>query len=187
MNPILEIEHGQGYIAKIETHSFVDGEGVRCSVYVSGCPFQCLDCYNKAAQHFKYGEPFTEKILQEIISYCEQSYISGLSILGGEPFCNLDVTLKLVQAFRQRFGQTKTIWVWTGFQFEYLSQDKGLRFELLESMDVLVDGMFITQLYRPNLPYKGSLNQRVIDVSTSLQRQQLSEYICSGPSTSNSF
>ena len=61
MTPILGIEHGQGYIAKIETHSFVDGEGVRCSVYVSGCLFQCLDCYNKAAQHFKYGEPFTEK------------------------------------------------------------------------------------------------------------------------------
>ncbi|MBE9429555.1 anaerobic ribonucleoside-triphosphate reductase activating protein [Staphylococcus warneri] len=187
MTSILGIEHGQGYIAKIETHSFVDGEGVRCSVYVSGCPFQCLDCYNKAAQHFKYGEPFTEKILQEILSYCEPGYISGLSILGGEPFCNLDVTLRLVQAFRQRFGQTKTIWIWTGFQYEYLSQDKGLRFELLEYVDVLVDGMFITQLYRPNLPYKGSLNQRVIDVNTSLQRHQLCEYIYSGPSTSHSF
>ncbi|MCO0861065.1 anaerobic ribonucleoside-triphosphate reductase activating protein [Staphylococcus pasteuri] len=183
MKSYLKIENGRGYIAKIETHSFVDGEGVRCSVYVSGCPFQCLNCYNEAAQNFRYGEPFTDDILEEIITYCEPNFISGISTLGGEPFCNLDVTLKLVQTFRQHFGQQKSIWVWTGFQYEYLAQNKGKRHQLLEYVDVLVDGMFITQLYRPNLPYKGSLNQRVIDVPLSLKNHHVVEYIYSGPST----
>ena len=101
---ILNIKEGQHYIAKIESHSFVDGEGVRCSVYVSGCPFQCKGCYNVKAQNFKYGEPFELEMLEEILDYCAPSYIEGLSILGGEPFCNLFITLQLVEAFRQRFG-----------------------------------------------------------------------------------
>ena len=82
--------------------------------------------------------------------------------------------MKLVQTFRQHFGQQKSIWVWTGFQYEYLAQNKGKRHQLLEYVDVLVDGMFITQLYRPNLPYKGSLNQRVIDVPLSFKEPSCS-------------
>ncbi|MBO1199544.1 anaerobic ribonucleoside-triphosphate reductase activating protein [Staphylococcus simiae] len=176
---ILDIKTGQGYIAKIETHSFVDGEGVRCSVYVSGCPFNCLGCYNKAAQKFTYGEPFSPAILEEILDYCDQSYISGLSILGGEPFCNLDISLKLVQAFRQRFGYSKTIWVWTGFLYEYLVRDYDQRYDMLSLIDVLIDGLFIQHLYQPNLPYKGSLNQRIIDVQQSLMSDKMVEYIVS--------
>ena len=74
---------------KIESNSFVDGEGVRCSVYVSGCPFNCVGCYNKASQKFRYGEKYTDEILAEILDDCDHDYISGLSLLGGEPFCNL--------------------------------------------------------------------------------------------------
>lgn len=177
--PILDIKRGQGYIAKIETHSFVDGEGVRCSVYVSGCPFNCLGCYNKAAQTFTYGEKFSSEILEEILDYCDHSYISGLSILGGEPFCNLDISLKLVQAFRQRFGYSKTIWVWTGFLYEYLAHDDEQRYDMLHLIDFLVDGLFIQHLYQPNLPYKGSLNQRIIDVQQSLMSNKIIEYIVS--------
>ena len=174
---ILNIINGQGYIAKIESQSFVDGEGVRCSLYVSGCPFACLNCYNKAAQNFKYGEKFNDEILKEIIENCEPNYIEGLSILGGEPFCNLDITLKCAHAFRQRFGHEKTLWVWTGFLFEYLKNDQSQRNELLKNIDVLVDGPFIHHLYKPNLPYKGSLNQRVIDVQKSLASGRIHEYI----------
>ena len=174
---ILKIRHGQGHIAKIEAQSFVDGEGVRCSLYVSGCPFACENCYNKVAQNFKYGEPFHEDTLEEIMAYCAPNYISGLSILGGEPFCNVDITLKCAQTFRKRFGNTKSLWVWTGFLFEYLVRDSAERKTLLELIDVLVDGPFINHLYRPNLPYKGSMNQRVIDVQASLQRRRVCEYI----------
>ena len=166
----LDIVEGRGYIARIEQHSFVDGEGVCVCLYVSGCPFQCHGCYNVAAQRFNYGEPFSDHTLEEVLSYCEPDYISGLSILGGEPFCNVDITLKVARAFRQKFGKRKTLWVWTGFLYEYLNNDSGVRHHLLSLIDVLVDGMFIQALYRPNLPYKGSLNQRVIDVQTSLER-----------------
>ncbi|MFW3609942.1 anaerobic ribonucleoside-triphosphate reductase activating protein [Staphylococcus caprae] len=174
---LLDIKTGQNHIAKIESHSFVDGEGVRCSVYVSGCPFQCKKCYNEKAQNFKYGETFSEDILEEILENCEPSYISGLSILGGEPFCNLNITLRIARAFRQRFGHSKTIWIWTGFLFEYLKHQTDERRELLELTDVLIDGLFMYQLYKPNLPYKGSLNQRVINVHDSLQHDGIIEYV----------
>ncbi|QOX59772.1 anaerobic ribonucleoside-triphosphate reductase activating protein [Staphylococcus capitis] len=174
---MLDIKTGQNHIAKIESHSFMDGEGVRCSVYVSGCPFQCKKCYNEKAQIFKYGETFSEDILQEILENCAPSYISGISILGGEPFCNLNISLKIARAFRERFGYSKTIWIWTGFLFEYLKHQTDERRELLELTDILVDGLFMYQLYKPNLPYKGSLNQRVIDVQDSLRSHGIIEYV----------
>ncbi|MGV3225004.1 anaerobic ribonucleoside-triphosphate reductase activating protein [Staphylococcus hyicus] len=174
---VLDIVEGRGYIAKIEQHSFVDGEGVRVSLYVSGCPFQCEGCYNVATQKFNYGETFSDAILEEILTYCEPDYISGLSILGGEPFCNIDITLKVARAFREKFGHRKTLWVWTGFLFEYLKNDTGPRHQLLSLTDVLVDGLFIQSLYQPNLAYKGSLNQRVIDVRKSLENQRIAIYI----------
>lgn len=179
---MLDIVNGQGYIAKIESQSFVDGEGVRCSIYVSGCPFACENCYNKVAQNFRYGERFNDVMLEEILDYCEPNYIDGLSILGGEPFCNLDITLQCARAFRKRFGHSKRLWVWTGFLYEYLVRETNERKVLLELVDVLVDGPFLTHLYKthlykPNLPYKGSLNQRIIDVQTSLKKHQICEYI----------
>src|SRR5699024_3346103 len=135
---ILNIINGQGYIAKIETQSFVDGEGVRCSLDVSGCVFACVRWYNKAAQDLKYGDKFNIENLNEILENCEPDYIEGLSILGGEPFCNLDITLNCAHAFRQRFGHSKNLWVWTGFLFEYLRNDQSQRNELLKIIDVLV-------------------------------------------------
>lgn len=174
---ILNLIHGQGYIARIESQSFVDGEGVRCSVYVSGCPFDCKGCYNKAAQNFRYGEQFNDDVLEEILDNCAPDYIDGLSILGGEPFCNLDITLKCARAFRERFGNGKSIWVWSGFLFEYLAHENTERRAFLELIDVLVDGPFMSHLYRSNLPYKGSLNQRIINVQASLQQACLCEYI----------
>lgn len=78
---VLDVSTGAGYIAKIEYQSFVDGEGVRCSVYVSGCPFQCQGCYNKAAQHFRYGEAMTHTVMEEVLDACAPEYIAGLSIL----------------------------------------------------------------------------------------------------------
>ncbi|UXR69525.1 anaerobic ribonucleoside-triphosphate reductase activating protein [Staphylococcus sp. IVB6246] len=168
---------GSGYIAKIETHSFVDGEGVRCSLYVSGCPFHCPGCYNVAAQHFRYGEPFTDEIISEVMEACTPSYISGLSILGGELFCNLAVIAPLIRAFRECFGRTKDIWVWTGYQLEYLWHQNDERTALLQEVDVLVDGMFVQKLYRPNLAYRGSLNQRVIHIPTYAETQSMSHAI----------
>ncbi|QLK86865.1 anaerobic ribonucleoside-triphosphate reductase activating protein [Staphylococcus sp. 17KM0847] len=172
-----QLIQGAGYIAKIETHSFVDGEGVRCSVYVSGCPFQCKGCYNVAAQHFRYGERVTTQIIDEILTACAPIYIDGLSILGGEPFCNLSIVQPLIQAFRERFGHNKTIWVWTGYQLEYLWRQNNERRQILDDIDILVDGMFLQSLYRPNLAYKGSLNQRVIHLPTYHATQNIAQSV----------
>lgn len=170
-----QVETGQGYLAKIEEESFVDGEGVRCSVYVSGCPFACAGCYNVAAQKFKYGTPFTDETLTQILDACAPDYIAGLSLLGGEPFCNIDIIQPLIEAFRARFGHTKTIWVWSGFMFENLKHNTKARKELLKQINVLVDGPFVQQLYQPGLAFKGSLNQRVINVPLSLQTNTIIE------------
>lgn len=91
----------------------------------------------------------------------------------------MDITLNLVKAFRARFGNKKTIWVWTGFLYEYLANDCAERRELLSYIDVLVDGLFIQHLFKPDLPYKGSLNQRIIDVQQSLSHARMIEYIVS--------
>ncbi|PTJ18182.1 anaerobic ribonucleoside-triphosphate reductase activating protein [Staphylococcus simulans] len=170
-----QVETGQGYLAKIEEESFVDGEGVRCSVYVSGCPFACVGCYNVAAQKFKYGTPFTDDTMTQILDACAPDYIAGLSLLGGEPFCNIDIIQPLIEAFRARFGHTKTIWVWSGFMFENLKHNTKTRRQLLSQIDVLVDGPFVQQLYQPGLAFKGSLNQRVINVPLSLQANTIIE------------
>ncbi|MGN5882611.1 MULTISPECIES: anaerobic ribonucleoside-triphosphate reductase activating protein [Staphylococcus] len=168
-----QVETGKGYIAKIEKESFVDGEGVRCSVYVSGCPFACEGCYNKAAQNFTYGTPYSETTLETILDYCEPEYISGLSILGGEPFCNMDIVLPLIEAFRARFQHSKSIWVWTGFMYENLKENTEQRKKALSMIDVLVDGPFVQSLYQPGLAFKGSYNQRVIDVQASLKTHSI--------------
>ncbi|MHD0396948.1 anaerobic ribonucleoside-triphosphate reductase activating protein [Staphylococcus simulans] len=170
-----QVETGQGYLAKIEEESFVDGEGVRCSVYVSGCPFNCAGCYNVAAQKFKYGTPFTDETLTYILDACAPDYIAGLSLLGGEPFCNMDIIQPLIEAFRARFGYTKTIWVWSGFMFENLKHNTNQRQQLLKQIDVLVDGPFVQKLYQPGLAFKGSLNQRVINVPLSFQMNRVIE------------
>src|SRR5699024_6146113 len=163
----LNIYEGRYYIAKVEPRTFVDGEGVRCSIYLSGCPFDCKGCYNLAAQNFTYGQLCSDEMIDEIISHCEADYISGLSILGGEPFCNLKLAEKIVSRFRARFGRGKTIWVWSGFVFEYLKNDAKRQY-LLRNIDVLVDEPFVRQIFLPKLAFRGSLNQRIIDVSRSL-------------------
>lgn len=167
----LNIYEGRCHIAKVEPRTFVDGEGVRCSIYLSGCPFDCTGCYNLAAQNFTYGEECSDDLIDKIIEYCAADYISGLSILGGEPFCNLKLAEKIVSRFRARFGSQKTIWVWSGFVFEYLKNDIKRQY-LLKNIDVLIDGPFMQRLFQPNLAFRGSLNQRIIDVGRSLSNDK---------------
>ncbi len=176
MMQALQIYEGQYHIAKVEPRSFVDGEGVRCSIYLSGCPFKCPGCYNLHAQKFTYGELCTDGAIEDILSYCEADYIEGLSILGGEPFCNMALATEIISRFRARFARTKSIWVWSGFMFEYLTNDQR-RYSMLQEIDVLVDGPFVDRLYRPNIPFRGSLNQRVIDVPRSLESWTVIDYM----------
>ncbi|KRL40575.1 anaerobic ribonucleoside-triphosphate reductase activating protein [Liquorilactobacillus nagelii] len=168
-NEWLASELSQQYIADYKPFNFVDGEGVRCSLYVSGCKFACPGCYNKAAQSFHYGVPYTQDLEDAIIKDVSESYCQGLTLLGGEPFLNTQVCIKLVKRIRQEFGHTKDIWSWTGYRWNELLRDSNDKLELLSLIDVLVDDRFMLAKKDLTLQFRGSSNQRIINVPASLK------------------
>lgn len=157
------------YIADYKPFNFVDGEGVRCSLYVSGCPFKCPGCYNEAAQSFRYGKKYDEELEERIFADVAQPYVAGLSFVGGEPFLATPVLLRIARRLREEFGDEKTIWIWSGYTYEQLLDEGADKNELLDLCDVLVDGPFIKRLYRHDLAFRGSSNQRIIDLRASAQ------------------
>lgn len=150
---------------KIRKMDIANGPGVRVSIFMQGCTFNCKNCFNPETHDFNGGQPFTEQTIDKVLQLCAAEYIQGLSILGGEPLHpqNLAGTTQLAQAFKQRFPQ-KTLWIWTGYLWEDLRDQAVFKY-----VDVLVDGPFQTELSSPTLQYKGSSNQRVIDVPQSLK------------------
>jgi anaerobic ribonucleoside-triphosphate reductase activating protein len=158
----------QGFVGDYKPFMFVDGEGVRCSLYVSGCLFACEGCFNRATWNFRYGTPYTAELEERILADLAQSYVQGLTLLGGEPFLNTGVCLSLVRRVRAEFGDTKDIWSWTGYTYEELLLDSPDKLELLGRLDVLVDGPFDESLKDLRLQFRGSSNQRIIDVPASL-------------------
>lgn len=168
-NEWLASELSQQYIADYKPFNFFDGEGVRCSLYVSGCKFACPGCYNKAAQSFHYGVPYTQDLEDAIIKDVSESYCQGLTLLGGEPFLNTQVCIKLVKRIRQEFGHTKDIWSWTGYRWNELLRDSNDKLELLSLIDVLVDDRFMLAKKDLTLQFRGSSNQRIINVPASLK------------------
>lgn len=161
-------DHSLNYIADYKPFNFVDGEGVRNSLYVSGCLFACEGCFNKAVQNFRYGTPFTKELEDTIIDDLRHEYVQGLTLLGGEPFLNTEVCLQVVDHVRQEFGTTKDIWSWSGYTFEELLVDSEDKLELLSKIDILVDGRFELAKRDLKLQFRGSSNQRIIDVKKSL-------------------
>ncbi len=154
---------------KIRKMDISNGPGVRVSVFMQGCTFNCKNCFNPETHDFNGGNEFTEQTIEEILNLCEKSYIVGLSILGGEPMHpqNIEGTCKLAKAFKEKFPD-KTVWVWTGFLFDNLKGTEALKY-----IDVLVDGQFKEELKNPMLQYKGSSNQRVIDVQKTLKQNKI--------------
>ena len=161
-------DYSQKKIADYKAFNFVDGEGVRNSLYVSGCLFACEGCFNKAVQNFNYGTPFTESLMNQIIEDLSHDYVQGLTLLGGEPFLNTDVCLSVGKRVRETFGSAKDIWSWSGYTFEELLLETPDKLELLHSIDILVDGRFELAKRNLNLQFRGSSNQRIIDVPKSL-------------------
>ena len=161
-------DYSQKKIADYKAFNFVDGEGVRNSSYVGGCLFACEGCFNKAVQNFNYGTPFTESLMNQIIEDLSHDYVQGLTLLGGEPFLNTDVCLSVVKRVRETFGSAKDIWSWSGYTFEELLLETPDKLELLHSIDILVDGRFELAKRNLNLQFRGSSNQRIIDVPKSL-------------------
>jgi anaerobic ribonucleoside-triphosphate reductase activating protein len=166
-------EISKGNIADYKAFTFVDGEGVRCSLYVSGCVFGCKGCYNKVAQKFNYGRSYTPELEDTIIADLSHEYIQGLTLLGGEPFLNTGVTIPLSKRVRQTFGYVKDIWAWTGFTWEELMEETDDKLQLLSLVDILVDGRFELENRDLNLQFRGSSNQRIIDVKQSFQEKKI--------------
>lgn len=156
-----------GYVADYKPFSFVDGEGVRCSLYVAGCLFKCDGCFNEAAWSFRCGKPYDEALAERILADLEHEAVQGLSLLGGEPFLNTQVALDIVRRVRERFGDDKDIWCWSGYTLEEILTDSADKRELLGYLDVLCDGRFERDQRDLTLAFRGSRNQRVLDARAS--------------------
>ena len=159
-------------IAGINFESVVDGEGVRVVVFVSGCLHNCKGCHNPASHSFTAGQPFTQELQDEVISYIQKTpYISGITLSGGDPMYSAAELIPFVEHLRSKVKNT-TVWIYSGFTFEEILRSKE-KFNLLKLCDVLVDGQFVLEQRDTTLSYKGSKNQRIIDVKKSLSSKQI--------------
>ena len=164
----------------IKLNDIANGEGVRVSLFVSGCTNHCKECFNPETWNFEYGKPFTAETEQDIIDNLKPYYINGLTLLGGEPFepKNQAVLLPFVKKVRERYPD-KTIWAYSGFRFEDELLKPGAypncehTLELLKNIDILVDGRFDRELKKITLNFRGSSNQRIIDVQASLKQGEV--------------
>lgn len=171
-------------VAEIKTNDIANGEGVRTSLFVSGCRHHCPDCFNEIAWDFSYGKPWSEETEQEILDSMAPPWIAGLSLLGGEPFEpeNQKELLKLLKDFKNRYPQ-KNVWCYSGFTFEEITGKKASRaftdisVEMLKYIDILVDGKFNKELKNIMLKFRGSENQRVIDVKKTLECSEIVLYM----------
>lgn len=159
---------------EIKKNDIANGEGVRVSLFVSGCTHHCPGCFNSATWDFAYGRPFTEETEEEVLEALAPGYIRGLSLLGGEPFepQNQEVLVMLLRKVKERYPE-KTIWCYSGYLFDKeLQQESRARCEVTDEMlsmlDVLVDGRFVESQKDLTLVFRGSSNQRIIDVKKSL-------------------
>ena len=162
--------------AKIKKCDVSNGPSVRVSLFVSGCNRHCKGCFNEEAWDFEYGNEFTNKEIEDIINLLEPSYISGLSILGGEPLelINQEGIIPLLKKVREIYKDKKNIWLYTGYTYEDILKMPNQEIkEILKLIDVLVDGEFKEDLKDPLLYFRGSSNQRIIDVKQTLKNKKI--------------
>ncbi len=164
------------HYATIKWTDIANGEGVRISLFVSGCTHHCKNCFNQVAWDFHYGSAFDEEIQEKILKELKSDYLAGISLLGGEPLepQNQEALYPFIKKVKQQFPE-KTIWCYTGFVLDEMSGDlvekhKNTQYTkaLLSMFDVLVDGPYVEELKDIRLKFRGSSNQRVIDVKKTL-------------------
>ncbi len=171
--------------AQLRTLDIANGEGIRVSLFVSGCTHNCKGCFNKEYQSFSYGKPMNFDLVSDIIDLIGQRQYKGLTLLGGEPFQNLELVKYLMpirefidnynKSFTPDSAQRKNIWAYSGYTYEQILSHEGRR-SLLALTDVLVDGLFIEKKKDLRLKFRGSSNQRVIDVKRSLASSNIITY-----------
>ena len=165
--------------AEIKNCDIANGPGVRVSLFVSGCTHHCPGCFNQVAWDFNYGQPFTQQTIDEILKLLAPGYIKGLTLLGGEPFEpeNQPAVVELLRQIKSKYPE-KTIWAFSGYLFDrdilpgHLGDPEITR-EYLGYLDVLVDGPFVEAKKNLSLRFRGSENQRIIDVPASLSAGEI--------------
>jgi anaerobic ribonucleoside-triphosphate reductase activating protein len=171
--------------ATIKWWDIANGEGVRISLFVSGCTHRCKNCFNQVAWDFSYGEPFDSQTQEKLLDALGADYIAGLSLLGGEPLepQNQEALLPFIRAVKRRYPQ-KSIWCYTGYVLDekegvLTAKQKNAPYtkELIALFDVLVDGPYVEELHNIRLKFRGSSNQRVIDVRETLKTKKCVLYM----------
>ena len=168
------------YYGNIKLNDIANGEGIRVSLFVSGCTNHCKECFNPETWNFEYGNPYTEETEEFILDNLKSEFVNGLTLLGGEPFepKNQQVLLELVKKVRALYPN-KTIWAYSGFRFEDELLKEGsypnceYTLELLKNIDILVDGRFDRDLKDIRLNFRGSRNQRIIDIKETLKNNKI--------------
>lgn len=171
------------YYGNIKKYDIANGEGVRISLFVSGCTNHCKNCFQPETWDFAYGKPYTKETEAEILDFLKNDFCKGLSLLGGDPFefSNQEELVKLCKKAKELYPN-KDIWAWTGFILDQDLLDGGRRHgpmtdELLSYIDVLVDGPFVEEKKNIQLAFRGSENQRVIDLKKSLAQNEIILYL----------
>jgi len=171
------------YYGNIKKYDIANGEGVRISLFVSGCTNHCKNCFQPETWDFAYGKPYTKETEAEILDFLKNDFCKGLSLLGGDPFefSNQEELVKLCKKAKELYPN-KDIWAWTGFILDQDLLDGGRRHgpmtdELLSYIDVLVDGPFVEEKKNIQLAFRGSENQRVIDLKKSLAQNEIVLYL----------
>ena len=170
--------------ATIKKNDVANGPGIRASVFVSGCRHACPGCFNSEAWDFGYGAELTDEVADSVIDACKRPFIDGLSVLGGEPFEpeNQEGVLKLLRAFKAAYPQ-KSVWCYTGFTLdaELLSEHSRARTEhtdeMLSYIDILVDGRFVEAKRDLTLRFRGSSNQRIIDMKQTMKNGRIEKIV----------
>lgn len=155
---------------KIRKMDIANGPGVRVSVFTQGCEFHCKNCFNSETWDFNKGSEMTEEVMDHILDLCSSEYIKGLSILGGEPLHpeNIHGTTILAKKFKEKYPE-KDLWIWSGFLFDKYIVDQ----DIVKYADVIVDGQYKDEEHDFTLRWRGSKNQRVIDVKKSLKENNV--------------
>lgn len=165
--------------ATIKNNDIANGLGIRVSLFVSGCTHHCKGCFNSVAWSFDYGNPFTEETQNQILSLLDKPHIKGLTLLGGEPMepQNQVEVIKLLRQVKQKFPQ-KDIWCYSGYTLEELRDTNNhshtpVTDEILSLVDVLVDGKFVEEKKNLKLKFRGSENQRIIDMNKTRTQHKI--------------
>lgn len=158
------------HYANIKYCDVANGTGVRTSIFISGCTHRCKNCFNEVAWDFDYGQELTNSVIIDLINSCDHDYIEGLTLLGGDPLCGADnqcASYAICRLFKSRFPN-KTIWLYTGYLYDQIKD-----LPVMEYVDILVDGPYIDEKRNLMLKFRGSENQRLIDVKATRENNNI--------------